>query len=43
MLGCFACFAVYEHDENAVSTQPTVAAAKAVLDHFDYLPDIPLK
>ena len=41
MLGCFACFAVYEHDENAVLTQPTVAAARAVRDHFDYLPDIP--
>ena len=41
MLGCFACFAVYEHDENAVPTQPTVAAAKAVRDHFDYLPDLP--
>lgn len=42
MLGCFACFAVYEHDENAVPTQPTVAAARAVRDHFDYLPDIPI-
>ena len=42
MLGCFACFAVYEHDENAVPTQPTVAAAKAVRDHFDYLPDLPM-
>ena len=40
MLGCFACFAVYEHDENAVPTQPTVAAAKAVRDNFDYLPDL---
>jgi hypothetical protein len=42
MLGCFACFAVYEHDANAVPTQPTVAAAKAVRDNFDYLPDLPL-
>ena len=42
MLGCFACFAVYEHDSNAVLTQPTVAAAKAVRDNFDYLPDIPM-
>ncbi len=40
MLGCFGIFAVYEHDEKAVSTQPTVAAARAVLDHFDYHPDV---
>ncbi|MBP3605140.1 MAG: type I 3-dehydroquinate dehydratase [Clostridia bacterium] len=38
--GCFGVFAVYEHDSNAVLTQPTVAAARAVLDHFDYLPDL---
>ena len=42
MLGCFGIFAVYEHDENAVPTQPTVAAARAVLDHFDYIPDLPI-
>ncbi len=42
MLGCFGIFAVYEHDENAVPTQPTVAAARAVVDHFDYIPDLPI-
>ena len=42
MLGCFAHFAVYEYDSNAVLTQPTIAAARAVLDHFDYLPDLPV-
>ncbi len=42
MLGCFGFFAVYEHDENAVPTQPTVAAARAVRDNFDYLPDLPV-
>lgn len=40
-LGCFAYLAVREHDERAVPTQPTIAAAKAVRDHFDYHPDIP--
>lgn len=32
--------AVQEHDNRAVSTQPTIKAAKAVRDHFDYLPDL---
>ena len=40
-VGCFGVFAVYEHDGDAVPTQPTIAAARAVLDHFDYLPDLP--
>ncbi|MBQ2707947.1 MAG: hypothetical protein IJF67_06745, partial [Clostridia bacterium] len=28
--------------ERAVPTQPTIRAAKAVRDHLDYLPDLPL-
>lgn len=39
-LGCVMYLAVREHDECAVSTQPTIKAAKAVRDNFDYLPDI---
>lgn len=39
-LGCVTYLAVREHDERAVPTQPTIKAAKAVRDHFDYLPDI---
>ncbi len=39
-LGCFTYLAVYEHDENAVPTQPTIAAAKAVRDNLDFMPDI---
>ncbi len=39
-LGCVTYIAVREHDECAVPTQPTVKAAKAVRDNFDYLPDI---
>ncbi|MEE1186917.1 MAG: type I 3-dehydroquinate dehydratase [Acutalibacteraceae bacterium] len=39
-LGCCMYLAVYEHDENAVATQPTVAAAKAVRDNLDFAPDI---
>ena len=39
-LGCVTYLAVQEHDERAVPTQPTIKAAKAVRDHFDYLPDI---
>lgn len=39
-LGCLTYLAVREHDECAVPTQPTIKAAKAVRDHFDYLPDI---
>jgi hypothetical protein len=39
-LGCVSYLAVQEHDNRAVSTQPTIKAAKAVRDHFDYLPDL---
>ena len=39
-LGCVTYLAVREHDERAVPTQPTIRAAKAVRDNFDYLPDI---
>lgn len=39
-LGCCMYLAVYEHDENAVSTQPTIAAAKAVRDNLDFMPDM---
>lgn len=39
-LGCVTYLAVQEHDERAVPTQPTIKAAKAVRDHFDYLPDV---
>jgi len=39
-LGCITYLAVERHDENAVPTQPTIRAAKAVRDNFDYLPDI---
>jgi len=38
-LGCVTYLAVREHDERAVPTQPTIKAAKAVRDNFDYLPD----
>lgn len=39
-LGCVTYLAVREHNERAVPTQPTIKAAKAVRDNFDYLPDI---
>ena len=39
-LGCVSYLAVREHDERAVSTQPTIKAAKAVRDNLDYLPDV---
>ena len=39
-LGCVTYLAVERHDENAVPTQPTIRAAKAIRDNFDYLPDI---
>jgi len=39
-LGCVTYLAVQEYDERAVPTQPTIKAAKAVRDNFDYLPDI---
>lgn len=39
-LGCVTYLAVREHDRAAVPTQPTIRAAKAVRDNFDYLPDI---
>lgn len=42
-LGCVTYLAVREHDERAVPTQPTIKAAKAVLDNLDYLPDIVIK
>ena len=41
-LGCVTYLAVQMHDERAVPTQPTIRAAKAVRDHLDYLPDLPL-
>ena len=39
-LGCVTYLAVREHDHAAVTTQPTIRAAKAVRDNFDYMPDI---
>ena len=39
-LGCVTYLAVQTHDERAVPTQPTIRAAKAVRDNFDYLPDL---
>jgi len=39
-LGCVTYLAVREHDNCAVPTQPTIRAAKAVRDNFDYMPDI---
>ncbi len=39
-LGCCMYLAVYEHDGNAVPTQPTIASAKAVRDNLDYMPDV---
>ncbi len=39
-LGCCMYLAVYEHDEISVPTQPTIAAAKAVRDNLDFMPDI---
>lgn len=39
-LGCVTYLAVREHDNRAVLTQPTIKAAKAIRDNFDYLPDI---
>lgn len=39
-LGCVTYLAVREHDARAVTTQPTIKAAKAVRDNLDYLPDI---
>ena len=41
-LGCVTYLAVHEHNERSVPTQPTIKAARAVRDHFDYLPDIVL-
>lgn len=40
MLGCCMYLAVYKHDGQAVPTQPTIAAVKAVSDNLDYMPDI---
>lgn len=39
-LGCLTYLAVREHDARAVSTQPTIRAAKAVRDNLDFMPDI---
>ena len=39
-LGCVTYLAVLAHEERTVPTQPTIRAAKAVRDHFDYLPDL---
>lgn len=39
-LGCVTYLAVQQHDERTNATQPTVKAAKAVRDNFDFLPDI---
>lgn len=39
-LGCVMYLAVKEHVESSVPTQPTIKAAKAVRDNFDYWPDI---
>ncbi len=39
-LGCVTYLAVYECDGNTVPTQPTIAAAKAVRDNLDYMPDM---
>ena len=42
-LGCVTYLAVREHneqDEHDIPTQPTIKAAKAVRDNFDYLPDV---
>ena len=40
MLGCVTYLAVQQHGVGAMHTQPTVRAAKAVRDNFDYMPDI---
>lgn len=40
MLGCVTYLAVQSYDVGSVYTQPTVKAAKAIRDNFDYLPDI---
>ena len=39
-LGCVMYLAVHEHSATSVPTQPTIRAAKAVRDNFDYLPDV---
>ena len=39
-LGCVTYLTVREHDGRAVPTQPTIRAAKAVRDNFDYMADI---
>jgi len=39
-LGCVTYLAVKEHNARAVPTQPTIKAAKAVRDNFDFMPDI---
>ncbi len=42
-LGCCMYLAVYEHDKDSIPTQPTIAAAKAVRDHLDFMPDVIMK
>lgn len=39
-LGCVTYLAVREYDGHAVPTQPTIRAAKAIRDNFEYAPDI---
>ncbi len=39
-LGCIGYLCVYDHTGTSVPTQPTVAAAKAVRDNFDCMPDL---
>ncbi len=39
-LGCIGYLCVYDHTKTSVVTQPTVAAAKAVRDNLDYMPDV---
>lgn len=39
-LGCVTYLAVQKHDERSVPTQPTIRAAKAVRDHFDFHPNL---
>ncbi len=39
-LGNIMSLCVWQHDAEAVPTQPTIAAAKAVRDNFDYMPDL---
>lgn len=40
MLGSAMCLCVQQHDALSTKTQPVLRAAKQVLDHLDYLPDV---